>query len=331
MEIAKRSRHCGLVVNYKCNAACRHCLYACTPGRTDDYMTAEATERICSQLTKRGIKSLHIGGGEPFLHFEGLLKVVEVVINAGIDIEYIETNGFWSIDEKRALQYLAELKLAGADNFLISIDPFHIEFVPLDRPLRLAKLCDSVGFKYFFHQKQFVERLSALDTSKVYSRKELEEEISPEYLQEITGVYNVNPTGSAINLLEEFLPYKPVSEVLQKSHPCKYLINTDFIHIDLYEMYLMSLCSGIALPLKDAVEGIAKGRFPVFEALLSGGIRGLLDLAEGHGYEQEQSGYVSSCAMCFHIRRWLCESCDYVELDKEYHRFAYNPASNVPQ
>ena len=316
------NRHCGLVVNYQCNAACRHCLYACSPNRLNDYMTPEATERICNLLKRRGVDSLHIGGGEPFLNFEGLIKVIERVKRAGLIIEYIETNGFWSSDEKQARQYLSDLAKAGADNLLISLDPFHIEYIPVGRPLRLAEICTEVGFRHFLHQKQFIESLSCLEHQKTYSRSELEQQISPTYLLDTAKIYGVTTTGSAINLEEEFVLARPVSELITESHPCNSLLRTDFIHVDLYERYVMAGCTGITIPLVEAVGTIPSGSYPVFEILVMKGVKGLLEFAKKQGYKPEQGGYTSSCALCFRIRNWLSENYSYPELNAEYYEAA---------
>ena len=62
--------HGGLMVNYQCNAACRHCLYSCSPARNPGYVNESSAEEICRLLYKGGCRSVHIGGGEPFLDFE---------------------------------------------------------------------------------------------------------------------------------------------------------------------------------------------------------------------------------------------------------------------
>ena len=50
MSTAKKLHHRGLIVNYNCNAACRHCMVASSPERSDDYLSPEVAERICKLL-----------------------------------------------------------------------------------------------------------------------------------------------------------------------------------------------------------------------------------------------------------------------------------------
>jgi len=319
METTQQKRHCGILVNYECNAACRHCLYACSPGRSADYMTPETADKICSLLKMRGFNSIHIGGGEPFLNIDGLLEVIKVVHKAGITIEYVETNGFWAADESQALQYLNAIKSAGADALLISLDPFHAEYVPVGLPLRLAEMCKEVGLKKTLWPEKFQTILSNIRHDKAHSKLELQKLLSPNYILESARTYGLTFCGRAIKIEEEYAPYKPVSEIIKKSHPCGSLLGTNFFHVDLYEKYMLPGCAGITIPLYEAVTGIPKGRYHIFEALLSNGVAELSEYAKKLGFELND-GYTSSCTLCFHIRHWLSETGDYPELDKEYYK-----------
>ena len=180
-------RHGGIIANYQCTAACRHCLYACSPERTGGYITKETAESVCKLLRAGGCRSVHIGGGEPFLDFDGLLELIQTVTDAGIAVEYIETNAYWAADKQQAVQRLKKLARAGADTLCISLDPFHAEYVPADLPLSLAKTCQDVGFRYFLWQDKYLPALSKLAPGKAYSRAELE--------QHILAVYPRNGTG----------------------------------------------------------------------------------------------------------------------------------------
>ena len=164
--------HGGIMVNYRCNAACRHCLYACSPVRRPGYITKEKIREICSLLKKGHIGSVHIGGGEPFLDFEGLLEVVRCLNSSGIRLDYIETNAFWANNSIRD-EYITALVDEGVRALCISIDPFHAEYVPWENPVNLAYACDKKGLDFFLWKEGFYKTLSGLDEKKHYSRKEL--------------------------------------------------------------------------------------------------------------------------------------------------------------
>jgi MoaA/NifB/PqqE/SkfB family radical SAM enzyme len=101
----------GVMLTYKCSAACRHCMYACSPKWPADWMTEEALERLLSGLVK-GVApapwgpqvmslnhGLHFTGGEPFLNFDLLLRAVEMAEGMSIPSTFVETNCSWCIDD----------------------------------------------------------------------------------------------------------------------------------------------------------------------------------------------------------------------------------------
>ena len=313
-----RLHHGGIMTNYRCTAACRHCLYACSPGRTDGYITEATAESVAALLKTAGCRSVHIGGGEPFLDFDGLVKLVRILSNERISVEYIETNAFWASDIERSKKYLQELMCAGADAFCISVDPFHAEYVPLELPLLLAETCRSVGFGYFLWQDRFLPAMSRLDKRKIHSREEMEKLISPRYILETAKSYGLSLGGRAINIEAEYSTNKPVSEIVN-NHPCRSLVSGGHFHVDMYGRYIPPGCTGIAIPLNEAVDGIPGGKYPVYEALLSSGTEGLLNYATQKGFTPNKEGYPSTCTFCFHIRHWLTENAPSPELDPEHY------------
>ena len=308
--------HGGIMANYRCNAACRHCLYACSPRRGGGYITAENARKACALLAEAGCRSLHIGGGEPFLDFDGLLGLVREIKRAGISLSFIETNAFWAASEDRVKARLDALAAAGVDALCISLDPFHAEFVPVGRPLFLAEMCGRAGMGCFLWQEKFARVLSRLDPKKVHSRQELEKIISPNYVVETAQGYGLHYGGRAVQIEEEFAARKPVSKL---AAPCRGLLSGGHFHVDMFARFIPPGCTGIAIPLEEAVRGVPEKKYPVFELLARGDVPGLLEYAKGFGFAPDPAGYASTCALCFHLRRWLSENIPHAELDAEHY------------
>jgi len=87
----------------------------------------------------------------------------------------------------------------------------------------------------------------------------------------------------------------------------------------MYGRYIPPGCTGIAIPLNEAVNGIPDGKYPVYETLLKSGISGLLDYAVAKDFIANEGGYPSACNLCFNIRQWLCENAPSPELDPEHY------------
>ena len=93
----------GLILSYKCNAECRHCMYAYSP-KWDGEISNDDLEIILNQLagiikpSPYGVKfvslnhGLHFTGGEPFLNYELLLKAVRLANRMNIPSTFVETN-----------------------------------------------------------------------------------------------------------------------------------------------------------------------------------------------------------------------------------------------
>ncbi len=66
----------GVIVNYYCSSACLHCLVASSPGWRKDYLDVGMAETVFGTVLRMGCRSVHIGGGEPFLDVDGLVGVI---------------------------------------------------------------------------------------------------------------------------------------------------------------------------------------------------------------------------------------------------------------
>jgi len=82
----------GIITNYFCSSVCRHCLYRSSPGWQKDYITFETAYKNFQTIRSLGCGSIHIGGGEPLLRPDCVDYVLEAANNAGVRVEYIETN-----------------------------------------------------------------------------------------------------------------------------------------------------------------------------------------------------------------------------------------------
>ncbi len=302
----KRLSNGGIIPLYKCPAACRHCLYGCSSGMGENYINDEQCHRLVKNLRDKGCRSMHIGGGEPFLNFERLVNMLEVMRKYGLSVDYIETNAAWctdNISDDEILQRLRKIKAVGGNCLLISVDPYHIEFVKLKYPLRLIKLCDEIGLEYFVWRYEYLRKLINLDHDKVYTRAELEQELGKNYIFDTANSYGLSYNGRALNIAREYEKLKPIEEFLSHG-ACPSITSTGHFHADYNSYYIPPSCTGIGVPIEDLTE-ITSEKYPVFNALANGGTKALYNCVKQFGFTAKKQGYASKCDVCFDMRKFL--------------------------
>lgn len=308
----------GVITNYNCTAECSHCMFASSPGCKKDYITREMSEKVAELLYRAGTISVHIGGGEPFMDFDGLCTLLSALKKYGIYIDYIETNGYWAKDEGLARRRLEVLRRLGVETIMVSVDPYHIEYVPLESPLRLIELLREYGFDYFVWQQRFLQRLMRLDISKTHTKEELKEVLGDDYLTETAREYGLGINGRALSFAKELYGKKPY-EVFATDDKCPSLTHPNHCHIDLYGNAVPSRCTGICAEAEDYLKGdIDREKYPVLSRLISGGTRELFEYAKSLGFEPAKDGYPTRCAFCFDMRRYLKENAPSRDLDSAH-------------
>jgi hypothetical protein len=123
--------------------------------------------------------------------------------------------------------------------------------------------------------------------------------------------------GRAVNIEEEYGSLLPAAKLADKK-PCGRLLSTAHFHVDLYGYFIPPGCTGIRIPLAEAVRGIPQGKYRAFEALYEGGPARLFELALSLGFAENPRGYASRCGLCFHLRHFLCGH-SFPELPREHY------------
>ena len=299
-----RLHYAGIMSCYVCSAACRHCMYACAPSMPKAFMTSDMAEYICATLAHANVRSVHIGGGEPFLNFESLVLTIEAMNRHGIALNYIETNASWCINEQHVRERLRTLKQLGATCVMASVDPFHIEFVPLERPLMLVGELRAAGFEYFIWQERYLRKLLPLDHSRPIPHDELKAALGAHYIEQAMREYGLTLNGRALKYADRLVTRRPLGAHLSSS-PC-HLLDGSHCHADLFGNIVPSGCPGIAIELTDFLRGtVPEHKYPVASRLMNGGLSSLYAYAQQHGFQPDDTGYVSPCALCHAIRAHL--------------------------
>lgn len=285
--------------------------------------------RIIDQIDHTlGNIPLHIGGGEPLIHFNLIKKIVSYLKKTKIELEYIETNGFHLI--KNTVSKLNELQRSGLNRILISISPFHNEFISVHQIERIInEIIALFGQQGLFPwHSGYLPFLEKGDTDKPVSFEKYMDSFSlSEIRYQLTSVMYIHPGGRGAYLLANYLPLHPAEKLLDK-HCAQNLGSPIHAHIDYKGNYLAGFCSGLRIGEQTGLdldklysEGIELSHYPLLDQLVNGGLRGLFKQAVKSGFEPKPKGYVSPCHLCLDLRLYLfSQNRTYDEL---YPKFLY--------
>ncbi len=302
-------QYSGIITNYNCTAACRHCMFASSPDRPHEYITAETSAKLASLLKEAGTREVHIGGGEPFMNFPALCTLIEELNKNKISISYIETNGFWGKDENLIKERLLKLRSLGVGAVMVSLDPFHMEFVPLDNVLRLLKALYKMEFDYFIWKEEYYEELMYYSRSTPYSHEEIKEILGKDYVVKTAEEYGVGMNGRALSIAGEIYPNRP-AEAFLTLRPCHSQPDIMHCHLDLYGNIVPSGCPGIAAEARDYLScNVTEDKYPVYGRLINGGVEALYRYAVDKGFVPDPEGYPTRCTLCYAMRSYLVKHC----------------------
>ncbi len=298
----------GLITNYHCTSRCRHCLYGCSPRWPHDVIDEDMIRANLETIRDLSCRSIHVGGGEPFLHVERLARVLEIANEVGVQVEYVETNSSWYRDQDSACSLLKDLKARGLSTLLISMSPFHNEFIPFHKVKGVSQACLKTGVGAFPWIKAFYREIDSFDDRTTHSLMEYAERFGADYLRTIPSRYWIHLGGRSLATFREVLDtHDPLTILNKNAKGCAELHDVTHFHLDLYGNYIPGLCSGLAIRREDLGKPLDPTRYPLLTTLHTKGINGLFRVAREQSDYTPTGRYLSKCDLCFDIRRHLVQ------------------------
>jgi hypothetical protein len=301
----------GLITNYFCASRCRHCLYNCSPNWKKNYIDPRTAEENLRTIRKLGCSSVHIGGGEPLLRPDALGDILEIAAKAGVAVEYVETNSAWFKDSHSATAALLKLRRKGLQTLLVSISPFHNEYIPFSKVKGVIEAARQNGIGIFPWVSEFIADLAALDADGTHSLTEFETRFGRDYLRRLPQRYWIHMGGRALETFRPYLADKSAQQIIDKnSGSCgTELLSTGHFHLDLFGNYIPGLCAGLSIARKDLGNSLPAEKYPLLTTLFHEGIRGIFKMAqEKFNYTPAKENYINKCDLCTEIRVFFVQN-----------------------
>lgn len=318
-----RLRSGGLITNYHCSSACRHCLYRCSPRWPKDYITPGQSRNNLETIRNCGCYSVHIGGGEPLLNPGCVASVLEAASEVGIAVEYVETNSSWFRTLNDACEILNRLADQGLSTLLVSISPFHNEHIPFYKVAGVLEACRLTGISVFPWIAAFIPEVSLFDDRLPHSLEDYTDYFGEDYVKELPCRYWISPGGRALETFRKFSRGKTISELTAESRGgCAELAEVDHFHIDLCGNYVPGLCAGVSIRKEDLGSPLDPEAYPIISRLYSNGIGGFLAYVTSlYDFKPSKTEYWLKCELCYEIRRFLV-------VDKDVESWELQPAGH---
>jgi organic radical activating enzyme len=168
----------GLVVTYRCQVECSHCILNAGPRRTEEMSLSDAFDWIEQIASYRNgqIGVLSLTGGEPFYDIEKLKEISTFARSHGLLVSAV-TNAFWASTPERAMSLLKELPAIRILD--ISADVYHQQHIPFCRVRNAVLASKKTGIPF----------------NVVLST---EDEGEPEYREILAKVYEIAPSGNVL-------------------------------------------------------------------------------------------------------------------------------------
>jgi len=265
-------------------------------------MPVEDARTYLAETKKLGLtgQDVTITGGESLLFYEHTLAIVRAAAEIGMaPIRCIQSNGSWCTDDELTRARLVELRDAGLGGMYFSADPFHQQFVPIERVRRGARIAEEV----------FGPGHVSVSGSRAY----LDADVVPTVEEHIEALSASPPVmvARAAWALGDRLPTIPLEEILdmncrggrQDIDPA----SVWQINVDAYGYVSSWICSGILLgnaretPLSEIIIRPLAEQPQLVQDLVARGPSAMLSMAEKHGF-RPRDRYVSKCHLCWDIR-----------------------------
>lgn len=304
-------RYAGLMMTYRCPAACEFCYYKCSPEKAGlmPIETALSAWESLRVLAGENAK-VHITGGEPFLYFDHVLEILDEAQKRKLGpLDSIETNGYWATDRKIVEERLRLLDSAGLERLKISWDPFHAEYIDIECVRRLAEIAEEI----MGSQRVFIRWAKYLNEPVRMKGEVLEERIKG--YRSAVADYPCRFMGRGAGELADLFANSPVESL--RGQNCKSaFLSSKGVHIDPYGNVFSGLCSGIIIgnveerPLEKIWAEFNPSKMELISQLFDGGPTGVAEKMGNNRYTTKAM-YAEKCHFCNDLRQFLFDNGEY--------------------
>ena len=294
----------GILMWNTCNAACDHCAVSSGPKDKTSNSDEDILRLIDECCQDDPEPSIGLSGGEAFLHYDRLRKIISYASERGAKVS-VNTNCFWATSLAKATTIVKEIKDIGLTKLVVSTDEFHAKYIPQERVVTAVKACKDV------HLQVDLQFVSTRSTSRL---SDFLAEFGDELLNISCREIPCHPVGRAGEKIrrEDLFVAPGVPTGLCPSAVMSISAKGDVIPCCNTAGHLPALRIGtVTEPLVDLHDKFRTSA--VMQLLCAEGPASFLGAARSAGYEAKL-GYVDQCHLCYD----LFQNCEIAAALKDY-------------
>jgi len=300
-------RRLEFTLTTKCNSQCVYCQASAGPWRSEVMAVRDARNYLAEAVSVADLESFLVFGGEPMLYPARVIAIFKEAQRVGIPTVEMLTNGVWGRDKEKAERFAKRLKSAGLNRLGISVDAFHLEYIPLEYPRNAAEASLRAGIEKVTWNVAVIESLNAAnhyDTMTAHILKELE----PVGIE--AHVHKVVAAGRALEAIPQYFQKTQLEGPCEGETPMENtLTNPQCLTIEpsgsVDVCWHLSIGNAKETPLSRIITEYDWQRNPLIKALAEEGPMALLKRQKPLARRFDKSEYVNKCHLCVEVRKRL--------------------------
>lgn len=291
----------------KCNSQCVYCQADAGPWLNEVMELSDARNYLSETVKVAHLESFLLFGGEPMLYPTRAVAILKKAQHSSIRKISMLTNGIWGKEKPEAEKLAERMKDSGLNVLGISVDAFHLQFIPLEYPRNAAQAAVKAGIEQVTWN---VAVLESLDGANHYDK------ITRHILEELKSVgieahvHKVSAAGRALQTMLQYFTRTSLDGPCEGETPMENTVkNPQSITIepsgDVDICWHLSIGNAKDTPLSQIISNYDWRKNPIFKTLAEEGPIGLLKRYESQIGHFEKSAFVNKCHLCTEIRRAL--------------------------
>lgn len=291
----------------KCNSQCIYCQADAGPWRNEIMEVSDAHNYLAETAKVADLKSFLLFGGEPMLYPTRAFAIFKKAQQLSIPKIGMLTNGIWGKEKAEAKELAEKLKDSGLDVLGVSVDAFHLQFIPLEYPRNSAEAAVKAGIEQVTWN---VAVLESSDGANHYDKltNHILKQLEPLGIE--AHVHTVSAAGRALRTMPQYFQKTSLDGPCEGETPMQNTVkNPRSITIEpsgqVDICWQLSVGNAKETPLSWIISDYDWRKNPMIKTLAEEGPMGLLTQHKFQVGRLEKSAYINKCHLCTEVRRTI--------------------------